>query len=257
MTSPHTRAKLFQDLRDLGIQPGDMLFVHSSFKSLGPVDGGAATVIGSLEDAVGPEGLILMPSFNVVAWEDRPRTWNVETTPSTVGWVTEFFRLMPGTYRSDHHSHSVAARGKGAKEAVSGHLSREGMRSNWDLEPWGRALGTHSPMNKAYRANGKLLMLGVDYGSSTYCHFTEAIYWNKQLERAPDALYPLLKRSDLGEFWDRTGRLSRGRVGDADCRLFQIREYVDTLLSEATLNPEPYWYDYLLVPGSSQRRYVR
>lgn len=254
MTQPHSKSELVWDLRALGVQPGDMLFIHSSFKSLGPVDGGAETVVAALEDAVGPEGLILMPSFNIVEFDDRPRTWNVETTPSTVGWLTEFFRLMPGTYRSDHYSHSVTARGKGAGEFVSGHLSREGMRSNWDMEPWGKGLGTHSPMHKAYAANGRLLMLGVDYMSSTYCHFAEAVHWNRQLESDPDAGYPLLDRSSLGEFWDRAGDLSRGSVGDAHCRLFGIRDYVDALVAEATTNPGPYWRDYTLEPGTVRRR---
>ena len=257
MKPDHSQAKLTQDLRDLGVQPGDTLFIHSSFKSLGPVPGGAGTVIGALEDAVGPAGLILMPSFNLVDFEDRPGTWDVDAAPSTVGWLTEFFRLMPDTYRSDHYSHSVAARGKGALEFVSGHLSREGMRSTWDQEPWGKGFGTHSPMNRAYRANGKLLMLGVDYMSSTYCHFAESIHWNKQLKHDPDAGYPLLDRPSLGKFWDRNGKLARGSVGDAHCRLFGIRDYVDALFSEATSNPGPYWSEYTLVPGTRRRRDAR
>ena len=109
-------------------------------------------------------------------------TWNLETTPSTVGWLTEFFRQMPDTYRSDHYSHSVAARGKDAKAFVSTHLSREGYKSPWDIEPWGKTYGTHSPMQKAYKADGKLLMLGVDYNTSTYVHFVEVLYWDELLE---------------------------------------------------------------------------
>ena len=50
-----------------------------------------------------------------------------------------------------------------------------------------------------------------------------------------------IERPVLGEFWERAGRLSRGRVGDAYCRLFPIREYVDTLLHEVTNNPDPYF----------------
>ncbi len=238
MTTPCTRKKLAQDLRILGVEPGDILFIHSSFKSLGPVEGGANTVVGALEDAVRQEGLILMPSFNLV--DKRAETWNIETTPSTVGWLTEFFRRMPGTYRSDHYSHSVAARGKGAKGFVADHLSREGYKSPWDREPWGKTYGSNSPMYKAYAADGKLLMLGVDYNSSTYIHFVEVIYWNMQLEHNPDAKYLGLNRTAFGESWDRDGNLNRGLVGDANCRLFRIREYVDTLLREVKNNPAPY-----------------
>jgi len=238
---PHTCEDLIRDLRALGVEGGDILFVHSSFRSLGPVEGGAETVIAALEEAAGPGGLILMPTFNLVEHHRRPLTWNVETTPSTVGWLTEYFRRMPGTHRSDHFSHSVAARGKGAEEFVSEHRSREGcLISPLDLEPWGHMYGERSPMLKAYRAGGKLLMLGVDYESSTYIHVVEVMHWARRRKQDPGAEYRWLKRPVLGEFWERLGRLRRGRVGDADCRLFYIRDYVDTLLAEVERNPEPY-----------------
>ena len=251
----YARQGLFRNLGDLGVEAGDLLFVHSSFKSIGPVVGGAGAVVSAFEDSVGPEGLILMPSFNLVDFESRAANWDLGTTPSTVGWLTEFFRLMPGTYRSDHYSHSVAARGLGAKGLVSVQ-SRDGYRSNWDLEPWGLALGTMSPMNQAYERAGKLLMLGVDYTSSTYLHFVEAIYWNLALKENPKALYPLLDREAVGIFWDRVGKICRGFVGDSECRLFGIKEYVEKVLCEISLNPEPYWLDFRLVPGTRDRVYV-
>ena len=116
MKASYTRQKLTQDFTDLGIEKGDTLFIHSSFKSLGPVEGGAGAVISALEAAVGREGLILMPSFSLLpSREERIEAWDIERTPSTVGWLTEFFRQMSDTYRSDHYSHAIAARGKRAK----------------------------------------------------------------------------------------------------------------------------------------------
>ena len=112
-----TCATLGRDLCALGVESGDILFIHSSFKSLGPVDGGASTVVAALEDAVGPDGLVLMPSFSLVPGDKdlRAAKWDRATTPSTVGWLTEYFRQMPGTVRSDHYSHAVAARGRRAE----------------------------------------------------------------------------------------------------------------------------------------------
>ena len=238
--NPHTRRTLAQHLSNLGVETGDVLFIHSSFRSLGPVEGGAGTVVAALEGVVGEEGLILMPSFNLVERESRAKTWNIRTTPSTVGWLTEHFRRMQGTYRSDHYSHSVAARGKGSRAFVADHLSRDGYASPWDLEPWGKTFGTRSPMYKAYGADGKLLMLGVDYESSTYIHLVEVLYWHGRLKRDPAAGYKWLKRPVLGAFWDASGNLRWGCIGSADCRLFSIREYVDSLLHEVRRNPEPY-----------------
>ena len=241
MKTPYTREKLVQDFTHLGIEQGDTLFIHSSFKSLGPVDGGAGTVISAIEDAIGQEGLILMPTFSLLpSREERVESWDIEKTPSTVGWLTEFFRQMPGTYRSNHYSHAVAARGKGARAFVSEHLRREGYQSPWDHHPWGKTYGTHSPMFRAYKADAKLLMLGVDYQSSTYIHLVEVIHWNKRLTANSQAEYVGLKRPALGAFWDALGELKQGLVGYSTCRLFQIKAYVDTLLAEVERNPEPY-----------------
>ena len=238
---PYTREKLIQDFTNLGIEKGDTLFIHSSFKSLGPVDGGAGTVIAALEAVIGQDGLILMPTFSLLpSREERVASWDVDKTPSTVGWLTEFFRQLPGTYRSDHYSHAVAARGNGAKAFVADHLRREGYQSPWDHEPWGKTYGTHSPMFRAYKANAKLLMIGVDYQTSTYIHLVEVIYWNKRLKDDATATFIGLNRPELGAFWERLGKLKRGRVGDSDCRLFHIKTYVDTLLTEVEHNLEPY-----------------
>jgi aminoglycoside N3'-acetyltransferase len=87
-------------------------------------------------------------------------------------------------------------------------------------------------MVRAYRDGGKVLMLGVDYASSTYAHLVEVILWNRRLERDPKAGYVYLDRPALGAFWDGTGQPRRGPVASADCRLFGIRDYVDTLVCE-------------------------
>jgi len=238
---PYTREKLTRDLTNLGIAKGNTLFIHSSFKSLGAVEGGAGAVIAALAAAVGRDGLILMPSFSLLpSREERIASWNMGSTPSTVGWLTEFFRQMSDTYRSNHYSHAVAARGKDAEAFVAGHLRREGYESPWDQPPWGKTYGTHSPMFRAYKTNAKLLMLGVDYESSTYAHLVEVIHWNKRLTENTEAEYIRLKRRELGAFWDEVGRLRQGLVGDATCRLFHIKDYVDTLLEEVEWNPEPY-----------------
>lgn len=237
-----TRASLYEDLRRLGVESGDILFIHSSFKSLGPVADGAEVVVQAFEDAVGSDGLILMPSFQLVPGERelRAANWDWATTPSTVGWLTEYFRLMPGTVRSDHYSHSVAARGRKAANFVGGHLSEAGFPSPWDRAPWGKTYGFHSPMYRAYAAAGKLLMLGVDYETSTYAHLVETLYWQRCRSRDHQAPYRGLKRPELGAWWDETGDLHRDKLAQADCRLFNIRTYVNELLNEVDRNPDPY-----------------
>ncbi|MYD63052.1 MAG: AAC(3) family N-acetyltransferase [Gemmatimonadetes bacterium] len=237
----YTAAQLCDNLKTLGVEIGDTLFVHSSFKSLGMVHGGAETVIAALENALGTNGLLLMPSFNLIGdREQRTGSWDLKKTESSVGWLTEYFRLMPGTHRSDHYSHSVAARGQGAKNFIADHLSGEGLASPWDRPPWGKTYGTNSPMIRAYEQNGKILMLGVDYHSSTYIHVVEVMFWNERLKEDPNAELIWLDRIRLGEVWDRSGILETGKIGDASCRLFQIRAYVDQLLDIVRNDPDSY-----------------
>lgn len=232
MAAAHTRASLAQDFHNLGVETRDIVWMHSSFKSLGPVEGGAGTVVAALEDSVGPYGLILMPTFHLVDWDERPQTWNIRKSPSTVGWITEFFRLMPGTYRSDHCSHSSAARGRGAKEFVADHMKREGIRSRWDRGRWGRAFGSGSPMVKAYERGGKILMLGVDYDSSTYVHVAECMYRDKYIDKdGEQGTHPIVCRGKVGEYWESVRDINRGNIGDADSRLFSMRDYVEAYAS--------------------------
>ncbi len=242
----HTREKLVNDLKALGVQEGDELFIHSSFKSLGEVECGAATVIQALEDAVGKNGTILMPSFNLVK-EDREKIWDVNTTPSTVGYLTEFFRKMPGTYRSDHYCHSVAARGNRARYFVDGHRGATGMKSPWDNPNYGCDFGDESPFVKLYKTpNSKILMIGVDYHSSTFCHFVEVKYWNERLASDPKAEYIWLWREKLGEYWDSVGNLNQGKIGNADSRLFKIKDFVDKLLDAVKKDPRPFLQIYAI-----------
>jgi len=244
MTPPRTATDLLQDLQALGVSPGDVLFMHSSYKSLGEVDGGAATVIEALQRAVGPEGTILMPSFNLVEGDSEARAtnWDIDTTPSTAGYLTEFFRQMPGTVRSDHYSHSVAARGKDAEWFVAGHREMTGMTSPWDLTPWGLTYGDQSPMIRVMDHPGsKLLMLGVDYKSSTYQHVVEVIDWHRRLADDPEAdLFTFKPRQKLGEYWEQVGQVHVGLVGQATCRLFEIKSYVEALAAEVARAGEVY-----------------
>lgn len=237
----YTRVQLAGDLRALGVRAGDYLFVHSSFKSLGTVEGGAETVIGALEDAVAVDGMVLMPSFNLTPKGNDARlaAWDILSTPSCVGYLTEAFRRLPGTARSDHFSHSVTGRGRDAMVFLSTHRDNTGMRSPWDHPDHGKAFGEGSPFHKLYKDNrGRVLMLGVDYNSSTFCHYIEVVYWNERLRKNPDAPYIWLDRDRLGVRWDEIGRVSRGPVGDSESRLFSIRDFTDTLLKEVRADPQ-------------------
>jgi aminoglycoside 3-N-acetyltransferase len=57
------RTTLVEQLRTLGVTPGEVLLVHSSFRALRPVEGGPGGALDALAEALGPEGTLVMPSW--------------------------------------------------------------------------------------------------------------------------------------------------------------------------------------------------
>src|SRR5438445_7962273 len=100
-----TRADLVAGLRAIGIEPGGIIQVHSSLSRLGYVEGGAETVVDALLEVVGPEGTVMVPTFNHGAAE----IYDTATTPSVNGAVTEALRRRPEARRSLHPTHPYAA----------------------------------------------------------------------------------------------------------------------------------------------------
>lgn len=154
---PLTRADIIQGLKALGLQAGDKVLVHSSLVALGKVDGGPETVIDALLDTVGPEGLVVVPTFACKAPFDR------RSSSTALGAIAEALWKRKEAIRSLHPTHSVAAIGKGAAELVKDH----------EKQPTAYAEGT--PYVKIARSGGKILLMGVDQDRNTTLHAAEAI----------------------------------------------------------------------------------
>jgi aminoglycoside 3-N-acetyltransferase len=123
------RDDLVRAFRAVGLRAGDGVFMHASMSAFGEIRGGPAAVVAALEEVLGPDGLIAMPAFPLTAGgidhlAAHP-VFDVRETPSRMGAITEYFRGLPGVVRSDHPTHSVAARGPGAEELVAGHADAE------------------------------------------------------------------------------------------------------------------------------------
>ncbi len=119
------KADVVAALRATGLQEGDGVYLQSAMSRFGRIEGGPATVVGALEEVVGPEGLIAMPAFPIVGGAQEylasEPVFDLLRTPSRMGAVSEYFRGTPGTVRSLHATHSICARGPGADEIVDGH----------------------------------------------------------------------------------------------------------------------------------------
>lgn len=168
-TAPHaTRADILQGLRGLGIQPGDVLFLHSSLKSLGFVEGGPATVLAALQDAVGPEGTLLLPTYwlpggtLLATCEMKDYVFDPRVHGTNMGALPTAFLALPGLQRSVHPTHSCAAVGPLAAE-----LTRDHHRAP-------SVFGVGSPWERFARLpQGKVLGLGISMGPVTFYHLLE------------------------------------------------------------------------------------
>ena len=99
--TPVTRvAELVGQLRDLGVTPGDVLLVHSSFRAVRPVENGPLGLIDALRRAVGKDGTLVMPSWT--GEDDRP--FDPAHTPAAadLGVLADMFWRLPDVRRSDH-----------------------------------------------------------------------------------------------------------------------------------------------------------
>jgi len=159
-----TRDQITNGLRALGLGRGMGLMVHSSLRSFGHVEGGAQALIGALMDLVGPEGTILMPSFNHGAPFDEggPGVYDPLETPSVDGRVTDVFWRMPGVLRSLDPTHAFAAWGRSAERYTRGHHLT-------------LTMGEDSPLGLLMRDGGRQVHLGTTHATTTAKHLAETM----------------------------------------------------------------------------------
>lgn len=116
----------FNDLvlgfKELGLKEGDIILVHSSFKSFGGVEGGSQTVINAFLYILGSEGTLIMPTFTFKFCEEYNETgegyFDVDNTPSEMDILTEIVRKMPRAKRSVNPINSVAVYGKNVNYSI-------------------------------------------------------------------------------------------------------------------------------------------
>src|SRR5438128_173242 len=56
-------AEVTAQLLALGVEPGAVLLVHTSFRAVRPIEDGPTGLITALRGAIGPEGTLVMPSW--------------------------------------------------------------------------------------------------------------------------------------------------------------------------------------------------
>jgi aminoglycoside N3'-acetyltransferase len=160
-------ASLAGDLRGLGLREGDVLFLHSSLKSLGFVEGGPNTLFNALLDVIGPEGTLIVPTYYLpggtihATCQMKDYVFDPRVQGSNLGAVPEAFLKRHGVRRSIHPTHSVSAVGKHADYVTKDHHRAPSI------------FGKGSPWDRCHELNGKVLGLGISMGPVTFYHLLE------------------------------------------------------------------------------------
>jgi aminoglycoside 3-N-acetyltransferase len=242
---------LTQELRALGLGDGMTVLMNASLRSLGHIEGGAATVVQAIQEVLGPAGTLVTPATTeensdtsraylariagmspqqALAFRAAMPAFDPATTPASCGRIAEEIRTTPGAVRSAHPQSSFAAIGAGARDLMAGH-----------------ALECHhgkaSPLGKLYEAEAWVLLLGVEYRTCTALHLAEYLY----RPDPPPFVYRCVIRDQgrrvwkeytdvvlddsdfevIGELIDAKVVYATGYIGQAHSRLMPMREAVD------------------------------
>ncbi len=157
-----SKQTLQKDLENLRLRPTDTVFIHSSMKAIGDVDGGADTVLDALTEYFA-DGLLAFPTHTWQWMNETHPVFHAATDPSCVGLLTNLALCRPGAVRSLHPDHSVVAFGRDAQRYCDG--------DRYATTPCPR-LGT---MGQLIDRQGVILFLGCTPDHNTFLHCVEEI----------------------------------------------------------------------------------
>lgn len=242
----HTHSSLLKQMESMGIDRKGTLLVHSSFKSIGEVEGGADTVLDALADYM-KEGLLVLPTHTWSYIDAQNPRFSVLESPVCTGILPELFRRRPGVIRSWHPTHSVAALGTDAAMFTAGD------------ERWDTPCARGSVYGKLLDRGAQIMLLGVDLRRNTFIHgIEEWVDIPGRMTDGHEALYtvtpggeeiavPSRRHCGLSwseHFWkvetvlEQGGALRRGRFGDAGVLLCSAVETTRILSAMLIENPD-------------------
>ncbi|MBR5543006.1 MAG: AAC(3) family N-acetyltransferase [Oscillospiraceae bacterium] len=238
VTSQQVREALIK----LGIKEGDSILTHSSFKSLGETENGAATVVEGMKLAVGEDGTVLFPTLCQKDWPNVYKNWNMDAE-SDVGYLTNYFRKLPEALRSNQATHSVAAIGKKAAYVTETHGETGRRYGIFGDTPF----SADSPWEKMYHIDTKVVFLGVGIRKCTFRHFAEYCFMEDCLKRAEGSseydrlkgqvwcyenwdaagVWPHLDSEYIQTVMEKRGMVHKATCGNAELLMVSSEDFVD------------------------------
>lgn len=177
----HSRAALVRQMTDLGVCGAAPLMVHAGLRRVGPIEGGADTLLDALFECLGPDGTLLM-----ALGADAESPFDAQTSPAEadMGVLAEVFRRRAGTRVNDH----AAARFGAAGPLAAGLLEPTVLHDYH---------GPGSVMSRLASFGGWVLRLGADPDTVTLTH------WAEYLAQVPDKRRVRVRyvRAETGEQW--------------------------------------------------------
>ncbi|MBN2046405.1 MAG: AAC(3) family N-acetyltransferase [Anaerolineaceae bacterium] len=231
-----------QQLRSLGVKTGGVLIVHCAFSKVRPVENGPLGLIEALQNALGPEGTLVMPAMT----DDEEVPFDVHATPCRgMGITADTFWRLPGVLRCDS-PHSFSAHGPQAAE-----ITRP--------QPVDIPHGIDSPVGRVYEMDGQVLLLGVGHTENTTIHLGEFLAGARY--RRPKSVVILRDGEPLRVFYGETdhccdnfslvdgwldakNQQSRGRVGHAEARLMRSRDVVEVVTEHLRQNETAFLHPF-------------
>ena len=225
-------------LRELGVTKGMKMIVHSTLSSLGKPDCSVEALCEELQDAVGKDGILMMPAFtfDIYLPGKKDAFFDVEASPAVTGILTETFRKMPDVYRSFDPCHSYSVWGK---DAVS-YIEKQHLYPTVDPQ--------NSPLALLHKADGYVLTIS-SASSVTFMHVVEdacgAACCGKRSEEFPALLpdgnlvklrtwgwrstickdCPAGKTEEIFALIRKSGKLKEIMLNDAHLMLFSLESY--------------------------------
>jgi len=228
-------ATVVEQLRRLGVQEGSVLLVHTSFRNIGPIDGGPDVLIDALIEAIGPDGTLVMPSW---IGDDELFDPASTTVKPHLGIVADTFWRRPGVLRSKHLS-AMAAFGPQAEYITSAPLV---------LPPH----AADSGVARVHTLDGWVVLLGCGHDSDTTIHLGEleagvpyfqvnditlVVDGRRETVFYGENDHCCLRFAEVGQWLASRGLQHEGPVGNGNAILVRSRDVVDTVVEELSDDP--------------------